>query len=208
MRLRPSTRRTGARRDARHERDPSGFVRRGFTLLEVIVAIAVGSLVVLGARAMLGIVADGGAATREAAVAADRVANAEAELRRLLRDLEVGTEQAMRFSGAPDEARFSTWCLVAGGWVERCRVVLTIEAGASGAAVVATLSSGDGSTGDRLELRSGFDRGELLYLSDASLGGRWFRIWGEGITAPLAIGLAVDSAGRADTTILRIGERG
>ena len=190
-------------RTARRGRD-----RRGFTLLEVIVAIAVGSLVVLGARAMLGIVADGGAATREAAVAADRVANAEAELRRLLRDLEVGTEQAMRFSGAPDEARFSTWCLVAGGWVERCRVVLTIEAGASGAAVVATLSSGDGSTGDRLELRSGFDRGELLYLSDASLGGRWFRIWGEGITAPLAIGLAVDSAGRADTTILRIGERG
>ena len=181
--------------------------RRAFTLLEVIVTIAVGSLVVLGARAMLGMVADGGVATRKAAVAADRAANAEAELRRLLRDLEVGTGQAMRFSGAPDKARFSSWCPVAGGWVERCRVVLAIEAGASRAAVVATLSSGDGPT-DRLELRSGFDRGELLYLSDASLGGRWFRIWGEGITAPLAIGLAVDSAGRADTTILRIGEGG
>lgn len=182
--------------------------KRGFTLLEVIVAIAVGSLVVLGARVMLGMVAYGGTATREAAVAADRAANADAELRRLLRDLDVGTEQAMRFSGAPDEARFSTWCPVAGGWVERCSVVLRIEAGAPGAVLVATLASGDGSRGDRVELRSGFDRAELLYLSDASLGGRWFRIWGEGITAPLAIGLVVDSAGRADTTILRIGERG
>ena len=174
----------------------------------MIVAIAVGSLVVLGARAMLGIVADGGEATREAAVAADRAANAEAELRRLLQDLEVGTEQAMRFSGAPEEARFSSWCPVAGGWLERCRAVLAVEAGASGAALIVKLSTGDASGDERLELRSGLDRAELRYLSDASLGGRWFRVWGEGITAPLAVGLVVDSAGRADTTILRIGERG
>ena len=182
--------------------------RMGFTLLEVIVAIAVGSLVVLGARMMLGMVADCGDAIRDASIAADRAANAEAELRRLLRDMEVGTEQAMRFAGAPDEARFSTWCPVAGGWIERCHVVLAVEGAASGAVLAATISGTHGLGGDRMELRSGFDRGHLLYLSDAALGGRWFRVWGEGITAPLAIGLVVDSAGRADTTILRIGERG
>lgn len=182
--------------------------RRGFTLLEVIVAIAVGSLVVLGARTMLEIVADGGHATHEAAIAADRTANAEAELRRLLRELEVGTEQAIRFSGAPDETRFSTWCTVAGGWVERCRATLAIEASTEGSALVATLSTADRSAAERLELRPGLERAELLYLSDATLGGRWFRVWGEGITAPLAVGLVVDSAERSDTTILRIGERG
>jgi prepilin-type N-terminal cleavage/methylation domain-containing protein len=182
--------------------------RPGFTLLEVIVAMAVGSLVVLGARAMLVMVADGGDAAREAAIEADRAANAEAVLRRLLADLELGTDPAMHFSGAPDEARFSTWCPVAGGWIERCRATLAIEATRDGAALVATLSAGGGSPDERLELRSGLDRAELLYLSDAARGGRWFRVWGEGITAPLAVGLVVDSAGRTDTTILRIGERG
>ena len=182
--------------------------RRGFTLLEVIVAIAVGSLVVLGARAMLVVVADGGEATRKAAREADQAANAERVLRRLVADLEVGTAESARFAGAPSEARFSTWCPAAGGWIERCRATLAIETDADGVGLVATLSAVDGSTGDRLELRSGLDDAQLLYLSDAALGGRWFRVWGEGITAPLAIGLVTDSAGRADTTILRIGERG
>ena len=174
----------------------------------MVVAIAVGSLVVLGARAMLEVVADGGDAARRAAREADRAANADALLRALLRDLEVGTEQAMRFAGAPDEARFSTWCPAPGGWAERCRATLTVERRAAGAALVSTLSMGDGTAGERIDLRSGLDDAELRYLSDAALGGRWFRVWGDGITAPLAVGLVTDSAGRRDTTILRIGERG
>lgn len=190
-------------RTARRGRD-----RRGFTLLEVIVAIAVGSLVVLGARAMLGAVSDGADATRRTARAADRAANAEGVIRRLVADLEVGTGPSTHFAGDSTEARFSTWCPVAGGWSERCRTTLTIEAGADGTTLSATLSSGTDANHERLELRSGLDHAQLLYLSDASLGGRWFRVWGEGIRAPLAIGLVTDSAGQADTTILRIGERG
>jgi hypothetical protein len=49
-----------------------------------------------------------------------------------------------------------------------------------------------------------FEQGALRYLSAASGGGVWFHAWGQGITAPLAIGIVLDG----DTTILPIGERG
>lgn len=182
--------------------------RRGFTLLEIVVAIAVGSLVVLGARLMLGAVADAARATRAAARVADRAANADALLRGLVLELEVGTAESGSFAGDTTAARFSTWCPVAGGWVEQCRATLAVErSGAArpgdGHALVATLS-----TGERLEIRAGLARAELRYLSDASGGGRWFRVWAERVSAPLAIGVIVDSAGRTDTLVLRIGERG
>jgi hypothetical protein len=55
-----------------------------------------------------------------------------------------------------------------------------------------------------LIVRERFERCELRYLKDASTRGTWFRSWGTGISAPIAIGVIVDR----DTLILRIGERG
>lgn len=191
---------------------PGARARRGFTLLEVVVAIAVGSLVVLGAHEMIVGVADGADAIGRSARASDREANGDALLRQLLRDLEVGTSDAAHFAGDSATVRFSTWCAVPGGWPERCRAELSIasppgDATESGAAIVARLS-----TGESLRLAEGFSSARFLFLSDAALGGRWFTLWGEGITAPLAIGVAVErahaGAARADTLILRIGERG
>ena len=65
-------------------------------------------------------------------------------------------------------------------------------------------------------LARGFRQGELRYLNSAASGGQWFRQWGRGITAPLAIGVILerDAAGAitgdrsVDTLIVRIGERG
>jgi prepilin-type N-terminal cleavage/methylation domain-containing protein len=172
---------------------------RGFTLLEVVVALAVGGVLLLGARRMLETVGDGAQGITEAAKAADREANGERLLRALLGRLEVGTDSTRTFSGEEQAARFTSWCDVPAGWQERCIVTLVVGAGPGGATLTASLS-----TGEVVVVRGGFHTGTLCYLSDAGAGGTWFRRWGTGITAPIAIGVVLDG----DTLIVPIGERG
>ena len=89
--------------------------------------------------------------------------------------------------------------IVPAGWLERCDALVAIDTAAGGLALVARLS-----TGERIVLRQGFQTGALRYLNTPAGGGQWFRVWGHGITAPLAIGVITDS----DTTIVRVGDRG
>lgn len=172
--------------------------RRGFTLVEILVALALSAVVVLGARMLLEQLADSAHRTVTGAARSDRDANAEQLLRELTRRIEVGTAGAAHFAGEPDSARFTSWCEVPPGWQERCVVRLRIGRTPQGA----TLSVfAPGTPPQHIRAASVM---ELRYLDDASAGGRWFRSWGAGITAPIAIGLVADG----DTTILRIGGRG
>lgn len=173
----------------------------GFTLVEVMVAVAVIGVVLVGARTMLGQIADDadriGAAAREA----DRDANAEALLRAIVGRVDVspGAGTEIRFEGEPQGARFHSWCEVPDGWLEACRVSLGFIELEGASALVLRLS-----TGELVPLRRGLRAGEIVYLRDAAAGGRWVRSWGATITAPQALGIVVDG----DTTIVRIGERG
>lgn len=173
----------------------------GFTLVEVMVALAVMGVVLAGARAMLGQIADDADRITAAAERADREGNAEALLRTIAAQVEVSAApgREMRFTGRPEGARFHSWCQVPDGWLERCEATLgVIEL--EGEKVLALRLS----TGEMLPLRRGFAEGEILYLRNAGNGGAWVHTWGESITAPLAIGVVADG----DTAILRIGERG
>lgn len=172
--------------------------RRGFTIVEIMVALLLSAIVVLGARMLLEQLGDSTSRTVRGAARADRDANGEQLLRDLVRRLEVGTPATAPFAGEPDSASFSSWCDMPAGWQERCTVVIRAEPTASGM----TLSVSAGGMGTQ-HIRTD-KHVELRYLDDAAAGGRWFRSWGAGITAPLAIGLLTGS----DTTILRIGERG
>lgn len=100
--------------------------RAGFTLVEVMVALVVMGVVLAGARAMLGQIADDADRITAAASDADREANAEGLLRVILGRLEVspmpGAE--VRFEGEPHGMRFHTWCDVPDGWLERCEASL------------------------------------------------------------------------------------
>ena len=60
------------------------------------------------------------------------------------------------------------------------------------------------SKGAALVVRDRIAIGEFRYLTTVTGGGEWIRVWGAGITAPLAIGVILDS----DTLIVPIGERG
>lgn len=170
-------------------------VRAGFTLVELMVALVVSAVVVLGARQLLEQLGESAHRTVVVAARADRAANGERLLRDLAGRLEIGRNAAARFSGETGETRFASWCEVPSGWEERCTVSLV----ARGTSLVASFGGADTLT---LLVRDAPI--ELRYLDDPRAGGRWFTSWGAGITAPLAI--AVIAGG--DTTIVRIGERG
>ena len=153
----------------------------------------------LGARALLGEVGDDAIRIAAHAESVDADANAERALRTLMFELELGSGEAQQFAGDPQRAVFSSWCDVPAGWQERCSVELTVEPRHVGSAlVIHTSVSGPVVVRDRVTNAS------LRYLTTVSGGGEWIRVWGAGITAPLAIGIILD----ADTLIVPIGERG
>jgi len=175
--------------------------RAGFTLVEVMVALVVIGVVLVGARTMLGQIADDADRIAAAATEADREANAEGLLRAIADRLEVSpaSGEEVRFEGDERGARFRSWCEVPDGWLERCEASLGFI-DLQGENVLALRLS----TGELVPLRRGFGSGSIAYLRDAGGGGAWVRGWGASITAPLAFGLVIDG----DTTIVRIGERG
>lgn len=188
------------RRDGSCPRDPACHrARVGFTLVEVMVALVVGALVLLGARAMLEALGGDAQTVARVAAQADREANGVRLLRELAGRLEVGTDQSGPFAGGPLATTFTSWCDVPAGWQERCRVTLRLERTPRGVGLVAAI---DGAR--PVLLLDGYHTGALRYLASAAHGGQWFQTWGEGITAPIAIGIILD----ADTTLVPIGARG
>lgn len=175
--------------------------RAGFTLVEVMVALVVMSVVLIGARTMLGQIADDADRINAAAAEGDRDANAEALLRTIAGRLEISAAPGAetRFEGEPQGTRFHSWCDVPDGWLERCQVSLGFIQ-LEGENVLALRLS----TGEMVPLRRGFRTGEIVYLREAGNGGAWVRRWGASITAPIALAVVVDG----DTTLVRIGERG
>ncbi len=174
--------------------------RAAFTLVEVMVALVVGAVVVLGARMLLEQLGDSASRTVAAAARADREANGERMLRDLAGRLEVGTDRSAQFSGEPNATHFSSWCDTPSGWQERCAVTLVVAEHGGHYALVAEFGGG----GDSLTLLTRSEPIALRYLDDPRAGGRWFTSWGAGITAPLAFAVI---SGR-DTIVVRIGARG
>ena len=176
--------------------------RPAFTLVELLVALLVGGVAILGARSVLASLGDHADRVAEFAIIADREANGERVLRTLVSNLEIGTTNDASFGGDEREARFTSWCTSPSGWQERCTVRLVVRPGDSVGApsIVATVLS----TGEIVPVLSDATEPRLRYLRDAANGGSWFHTWGTGITAPLAIGIVTER----DTLIVRIGERG
>jgi hypothetical protein len=171
--------------------------------MELVVALAIAGILLLGARLLLEQLADDAHRTTDAAIDADRDANAGRTLRALVGQMEVGTSDSTWFGGDERTARFSSWCDVPAGWQERCQVAFEVDTLDAAFALVARLQDGA-----PMVLLRDMDHAELRYLESAVGGGRWLKRWGWGATAPLAIGITRLRAGSADTTILRIGSRG
>jgi len=171
-----------------------------------VVALAVSGVVLVGGRLMFESMSGAAIHTIRSAQDADRVANADRLLRSLVGRLEVGTDHARHFGGDERSVHFTTWCDTPAGWLERCDAVIGFEPHDGTPALVAHLTPVEphGDLGPRVfVVATGFRTGTLRYLNDPRAGGRWFVRWGEAISAPLALGIVLDS----DTSIVRIGER-
>lgn len=180
--------------------------RRGFTLVELLVALVVGAIVMLGGRLVLQSVADSRARLSRATRHADDDANAERVLRAAVAALEVGSGADAQFGGDEHETRFTSWCDTPGGWKERCGVKLSVVGDGEGTVIQDSLGHAlvlELAQQPPIVVRTAFVHGTLRYLLDAHDGGRWMRVWDRGLSAPLAIAAIVDG----DTLILGIGNR-
>ncbi len=175
----------------------------GFTLIEVLVALVVGSIALLGAQRILAILTDETHAIARHATDSDRDANGERMLRDLVGQLEIGSPGTVPFSGSSDTVRFSSWCETGAGWSESCQVTLFFAVRGGHETLRTQLGAGE-----PFDLVGGFSAGAFRYLETAAAGGQWFERWGTGITAPLGIGVVLARGNTLDTLLVRVGPRG
>jgi prepilin-type N-terminal cleavage/methylation domain-containing protein len=173
---------------------------RGFTLMEVMIALAIGGLVVLTAQRLFAGAGDGARLLTEARDRLDRDANARRWLEAALLSLAVGDSGAGPFEGDSSRVRFTAWQLSPGGWFEPRRIELATTDGRLVASV---------SPGEPLILSDGVRGVAFDYLLEPGAETHWVRQWLSPVSAPLAVRLRVTRATESvDTLLLLIKERG
>ena len=183
-------------------RDP-----RGFTLIEVLVALTIAAVVVLLAHQVFAAVAERGRTLVAARDSLDRAANARRWLKATFLSLEVGTDSAGGFDGRADRIEFAAWQRTPDGWFERRRIAL----GHDGDQLVASVTPGE-----PVALIDGVTGIAFDYLLEPGAESRWVREWVSPVSAPVAIRIRVARGGGTgdggrvvtDTLLLLIKERG
>ena len=170
--------------------------RKGFTLLELVAALSVIGVAMLGGMVLLDQLGDSaGRIARDGALAA-REGNGARVLRRVLLDASSSPDSTKRFRG--DEHSLELWsmCDVPGGWSESCHVVLAIDERGDSSVVLAELSGGQS-----LALRRQAGMGEFRYYSPSASDSVWVHHWSSNVTLPVAVGLLA----RDDTIVFPVG---
>jgi type II secretory pathway pseudopilin PulG len=170
----------------------------GFTLFEVVLALALGTLALLSARLLVSQSEDAERRFEEGVALRDQEANGLRVARRLSANAFQGSDSTTEIQGDADHAEFQSWCQVLTGSWSRCRVRLWTRQRGS----VTDLYVTDRIPGKVL-VTSLAGEGKLAYLSRDELGDRWFSVWTSRMGAPLA--LAFTSI--RDTITLAIGSR-
>jgi prepilin-type N-terminal cleavage/methylation domain-containing protein len=198
-------------------------MRRGFTLIEVMVALTLGSLVVLLAHRTFGVASDLGGRVAARRQAHDRAMNARRFLAQAFGSLEVGTARNTGFRGLEDEVAFTTWLVDETGASARKQVTIRLDRNADETgpmaaseagtvrllALVAPVEGGNALPRDTLMLSPEVTRLALDYLLDFGADAAWVREWRSPVSAPLAVRLrVVGASGAVDTLLFVIGPRG
>lgn len=173
--------------------------RRGFTLLELIVALSVGALVITVAHRIVAGVTDGAAQLEAAVQAHDRDVAAVRLLTRLLGSAEVIDVAEDAFAGAPDRLAFPAWDVEAHGWPVRSDVRVWRDTGGT-----VWLARGT----DALLLWHRTDDLTFDYLLTRGEAARWVRAWVSSASMPYAVRLRIQRAAVVDTLLLIVGDRG
>jgi prepilin-type N-terminal cleavage/methylation domain-containing protein len=180
----------------------SDGARRGLTLVEVMVALLVTSVVALiGRGVVLQLSATSGSAVRAVDVQL-LTRSRDEDLHRMFRFASAPRDSTTSFEGSASEVVLTTRCRVPRGWDESCRCSLQVVALADGIGLkksCAHSAVADTVVTDSVGLA-------LRYLATVQNGGGWLREWGRSVSVPYAVG--VIRIGAADTIIVRVGGRG
>jgi prepilin-type N-terminal cleavage/methylation domain-containing protein len=171
-------------------------VSRGFTLVEMVVALALAGVVALVAHQAFSGLIDATHRTQATRDALDRDMNAVNWLTEAFGSVEIGGE-AGGFAGRPHAAQFATWLRTTDGSLKRARVSVSPR-------------------GDTLVLE-GLHRIPLMtpltsvnfdYLLEPGASAIWVRDWISPVSAPIAVRMRIARAGRTDTLLFVVGGRG
>lgn len=172
--------------------------RWGFSLIELVVALAVGGLAVSGGALLLNGLADRAGRLRSVGESADAGANAERVLSAWLRNVDLGPDRAPAVRGDTGRAVVATWCERPVPWLVPCVVRLEVQTLGTGGRL--ELVTGDGSDTLRVTVASGRSVGLRYWRQGA--GGAWQSAWSE-LTPPAVVGVVADG----DTLLFPVGAR-
>ena len=176
---------------------PARTSRRGVTLLELLVALAISGAAMLGGLALLDQVHDGGARIATNGMLDARIANGDRLLRRLLIDARASTDTSERFRGDEQNASFLTLCDQPSGWAEPCRALLSINSVADSSDIVAHDGHAAMYAVRRIAGPAVFRYLDATAAPESAWVGHWIK------TIALPAGIAVITA--SDTTVLPMG---
>lgn len=160
--------------------------RRGTTLVELMAALALSGIVLLGAHGLLSALTVTRAALAQRASVLEEIGVGFRHLREALMMSEAVESGAAPFFGDATGAAFSSRCRSGGGWYERCRVELQLTP--YGAFTRLQMRERSGGWTEVLR-REG--SAHMLYRAMESDTAVWRDRWGTSIARPNAIGLAV-----------------
>ena len=171
--------------------------RGGFTLVEVMVAMAIAAVVIVAAHQLFTGVADGSKAVAIARESLDPSSNARRWLKAAFLSLEPP------FDGRANCMSFTSWQETRGGWFAPKSVVLALEKDR----LIASAAD------QSIELRTGAINVAFDYLLEPGADTKWVREWVSPVSAPLAIRLRIVGCGRrdaacVDTLLFLVKERG
>ncbi len=183
-----------------------GHLSHGFTLLEIIVALAIAGLLVLAVHGLFGVAIEQSRRIERARSEFDRRENAMRWLTEAFASVDVGRVEPGPFVGNPDDAEFTCRPLTGSGWHEPTRVTLRLV----NRELLAGLPDGHAIT-----LADSIGGVELDYLIESGETAPWLRRWASEVNAPLAVRLrlrrltnGLDASAVVDTSVFVIGRRG
>jgi prepilin-type N-terminal cleavage/methylation domain-containing protein len=178
--------------------------RGGFTLVEVLVALVVATMLVVMAHRIFAAAVSGTAVLERGRLALDQTRNAHRFLTAAFLSVEVGIDDAGPFEGDPDEVRFTTWLQTPDGWFERSAADLRIDGGR----LVVTIPSSN-----PVVLADGVAALHVDYLLERGADTPWVSQWHSPVSAPLAVRLrwtwrVWDGSIASDTALYLLKARG
>jgi len=172
--------------------------RRGFTLIEVMVAVTIAAVLTLMAHSVFRAVADTWRRFDESRRHYDRMMNANRFLTEAFLSAEVRRDIG-DFEGSTDHLAFDCWLQSPDGWFERVRLSLAVR---QKRLVASGLPWG------ALSLTRDIDSVRFAYRLGLGGPGQWVPNWDSPVSAPMAIRLVRFMATTTDSTVYLVKERG